>query len=165
VRLPLFVTLTVGRSIAGLSAAPDLGIVPRQMSRPISYRGAPLTIIQLYREDEEYLSSHDAILRLAPAFRHVVLDRVRGEAEYEKEWDKCIRLKAPEVILQTYSLATCRTVWVEIADADGPDDWIRFPLWSRRAIFIEFASAEESHGLRPTVEKLAGLLEYEVDAD
>jgi hypothetical protein len=124
-----------------------------------------LTIIQLYREDEEYLTSHDAILRFAPAFRHVVLDRLRGEAEYRKEWDKCIRLKAPEVILERYSIANCRTVWVEIADADGSIDWVRFALWSRRDIFIEFASAEEWERLRATVEKLAGLLEYGIDAE
>ena len=122
-------------------------------------------VIQLYREDEEYLSSHDAILRIAPVFRHVVLDRARGEAEYRQEWDKCIRLKAPEGILERYSLANCRTVWVEIADADGPDDWVRFPLWSRRDIFIEFASAAQWERLRPTVEKLAGLLDYGIDVE
>ena len=75
-----------------------------------------MPIIQLYRQDEEYLSSDEAIRRIAPAFRHVVLDRARGEAEYRKEWDKVKSLNAPEVILQTYSLANCRTVWVELSN-------------------------------------------------
>jgi hypothetical protein len=122
-----------------------------------------MVVTQLYREDEEHLSSHDAILRIAPAFRRVVLDRVRGEAEYVKEWNKCIALKAPEPILQTYSLANCRTVWVEVADDDSPDDWVRFALWSRRDIFIEFPTEAERDRLRPTVRELAKLLGYEVE--
>jgi hypothetical protein len=122
-----------------------------------------MVITQLYRENEEHLSSHEAILRVVPAFRRVVLDRVRGEAEYVKEWNKCVTLKAPVPILQTYSLANCSTVWVEVADDDGPDGWVRFALWPRRDIFIEFASVAERDRLRPTVEKLAGLLGYEVE--
>jgi hypothetical protein len=122
-----------------------------------------MVVTQLYREDEEYLSSEDAVLRIAHAFRRVVLDRIRGKAEYVKEWDKCIALKAPEPILQTYSLANCRTVWVEVADDDGPDGWVKFVLWSRRDIFIEFPSEFERDRLRSTVEKLAGLLGCEVE--
>jgi hypothetical protein len=122
-------------------------------------------IIQLYRPDEEYLSSHEAIRRIAPAFRHVVLDRARGEAEYRKEWDKVKSLNAPEVILQTYSLANCRTAWVEVTDDDGTDGWVRFPLWSRRDIFIEFESDAEYIRLRPTIKKLATLLGYVAEDD
>jgi hypothetical protein len=118
---------------------------------------------QLYREDEEHLPSLDVVLRIAPAFRRVVLDRIRGEAEYIKEWNKCINLQAPESILQTYSLANCRTVWVEVSDEDGPDSWLRFFLWTRRDIFIEFASELERDQLRPLVAKLAQLLGYQVE--
>jgi hypothetical protein len=128
-------------------------------------REVSVTIIQLYRPDEDYLTSHEAIRRFAPAFRHVVVDRARGEMEYQKEWDKVKSLKAPEVILQTYSLANCRTVWVEVTDDDGNDGWVRFPLWSRRDIFVEFASDAEYTRLRPTVEKLAKLLGYIADDD
>ena len=124
-----------------------------------------MTTIQLYRPDEEYLSSNDAIRRIAPAYRHVVLDRARGEAEYLKEWDKVKSLNAPEVILQTYSLANCRTVWVEVTDDDGADGWVRFALWSRRDIFIDFSSEEGFARLRPTVEKLAMLLGYVVECE
>ena len=119
-----------------------------------------MPIIQIYRPDEEYLSSRDAIRRIAPAFRHVVLDRARGEGEYQKEWDKVKSLNAPEAILQTYSLANCHTVWVEVNDDDRADGWVRFPLWPRRDIFIEFGSDAEYTRLRPTVEKLAVLLGY-----
>ena len=122
-----------------------------------------MPVIQLYRPDEEYLSSHKAIRRIAPAFRHVVLDRAHGEAEYRKEWDKYKSLNAPEVILRTYSLANCRTVWVEVTDDDGTNDWVRFPLWSRRDIFIKFESDTEYNRLRPAVEKLATLLGYVAD--
>jgi hypothetical protein len=117
-------------------------------------------IIQLYRPDEEYLTSHEAVRRIAPAFRQVVLDRARGEKEYRKEWDKAKSLNAPEVILQTYSLANCRTVWVEVAEDDATDAWVRFALWSRRDIFIELESDAQYIQLRPTVEKLATLLGY-----
>jgi hypothetical protein len=142
--------MATGASLMG--PAPLSGVILRwRVSVPI---------IQLYRLNEEYLSSHDAIRRIAPAFRHVILDRARGEAEYRKEWDKVKSLNAPEAILQTYSLANCRTVWVEVADNDGADGWVRFPLWSRRDIFIEFSSAAEYTRLRPTVEKLAMVLGY-----
>lgn len=124
-----------------------------------------MTSIQLYRPDEEYLTSHEAIRRIAPAFRHVVLDRFRGEGEYQKEWDKVRALNAPEVILQTYSLANCRTAWVEVSDDDGVDGWVRFALWSRRDINIDFDSDAECARLRPTVEKLATLLGYVAEKD
>jgi len=122
-----------------------------------------MVITQLYRADEEYLSSHDAIVRIAPAFRHVIIDRARGEVEYTKEWNKCIAVKAPEPILRSYSLANCRTIWVEVADGDGPDDWLGFALWSQRDIFIEFASEAKRDRLRPTLRRLGALLGYEVD--
>lgn len=124
-----------------------------------------MTSVQLYRADEEHLSSHDAIRRIAPAFRHVVLDRARGETEYRKEWDKVKSLNAPEAILQTYSLANCRTVWVEVADTEEADGWVRFALWSRRDIYIQFADDDEHARLRPIVEKLATLLGYVVEED
>jgi hypothetical protein len=124
-----------------------------------------MTSIQLFRPDEEYLSSQDAIRRIAPAFRHVVLDRARGEAEYKKAWDKARSLNAPEVILQPYSLANCRTVWVEVSDDDGTDGWVRFVLWPRQDINIDFANDAECARLRPTVEKLAKLLGYIAEED
>jgi hypothetical protein len=100
--------------------------------------------------------------RIAHAFRHVVLDRARGEAAYQKEWDKVKSLNAPEVILQTYSLANCRTVWVQVSDDDGNDGWVRFILWPRREINIDFGDDTECARLLPTVKKLATLLGYVV---
>lgn len=122
-----------------------------------------MRFIKLYCPEEDDLPSHGVIRRIAPAFRYVVLDRARGEAEYRKEWDKVKSLNAPEVILQTYSIANCRTVWVEVADRTN--GWLRFMLWSRRGITIEFESDAEYTRLLPTVEKLAILLGYVAEVD
>jgi hypothetical protein len=135
----------------------------RPLNLAVRRRRACVPIIQLYPLDEQYLSSHEAIRRIAPAFRHVVFDCARGEAEYRKEWDKVKSLNVPEVTLQTYSLANCRTVWVELTDDDGTDGWVRFPLWSRRMILIEFKSDAEYTRLRPTIQKLVTLLGYAAD--
>ena len=64
-----------------------------------------------------------------------------------------------------YSLANCRTVWVEVSDDGGSDGWVRFALWSRRDINIDFGGDAGASRLRPTVEKLATLLGYVAEED
>lgn len=114
----------------------------------------------LYRDDEVYLSSHEVILRISPSFRRVVLDRVRGKAEYLKEWDRLTRLNAPQVILQRFSREDDRTVWVSLSDDEGPDSGVTFVLWPRGEIWIEHDSASTRERVWPTITKLAELLGY-----
>lgn len=66
--------------------------------------GFVMLFVQLYRMDEDYLTSQDALRRIAPSFRYVVIDRARGEKEYLKHWTKLIALNAPKVILESMSL-------------------------------------------------------------
>jgi hypothetical protein len=117
---------------------------------------------ELVRDDERYLTADDVLLRIVPAFRHLILDRARGEAEYRKRRDKYIHLNAPDYIVEEFALPKCRTVWVSLADGDAQDDWVDFVLWPGQPIEMDFLTEADRERLQPTVRKLAALLEYNV---
>jgi hypothetical protein len=119
-------------------------------------------------EEAEGLRSDEALLRIVPAFKKVMIDRVRGEAAYKKERDKIFSLNPPDVIRDAYPPTNSKIVWVEVADEDGPDQWIGMILPAgtcgcySNEILIEFPSLKESERLRPLVDKLGRVLEYNV---
>ncbi len=122
-------------------------------------------------EEAEGLRSDDALLRILPAFKKVTIDRIRGEAEYKKERDKILALNPPDVIRNAYPVTDSTIVRVEVADQDGPDDWVGFILPAgtcgcySNEIAIQFSSGKERDRLRPVIEKLGRILEYDVSND
>jgi hypothetical protein len=128
-----------------------------------------LVFSTLYREEEaERLPSEDAVLRIVPAFQRVLIDRIRGEAVYKAHRDKILALNPPDVVRNRLPPTNSKIVWVGVADQDGPDDWVGMILPAgtcgcyTNEILIEFSSLEESERLRPVVDKLGRILEYEV---
>jgi hypothetical protein len=117
---------------------------------------------QLYRADEQYLPLNEAIRRIAPAFRRVRFDRVRGDAGVREQYAKLVALKVPDVILASHLTQLGVTIHAAVSDGEGDEDWVEFVLGPHQDIFVESATAADRERLRPTVEKLAGVLGYEI---
>jgi hypothetical protein len=117
---------------------------------------------QLYRADEQYLPLDEAIRRIAPVFRRVRFDRVRGDAGIREQYAELVALQVPEVILASHLTQLGMTVHTAVSDGEDLDDWVEFVLGPHQDVFVGYATQSDRERLRSTVEKLANVLGYQI---
>ena len=119
--------------------------------------------ILYHRDGEGAHHEPDQVLRrIAPAFRYVVVDKVRGDSLVQEKYAELLALPAPEVILLSHRSFFGRTAFVTLADDEAGEWRIRFLLQPCCEIRVEYGSPEQREDCRPMLEKLARLLGYEI---
>ena len=118
----------------------------------------------LYHSDGEgaHHEPDEVLRRIAPAFRYVVIDKARGDRLIQEKYTELLDMRAPEVILRSHRSLFGRTVFVTLADDDAGALQIRFLLQPCCEIRVKYDAEWRRDEYRPMLEKLAGLLGYEI---
>ena len=138
-----------------------LGRVAKRDLWRAHFGGTQLIRDQLYDPNDEHLPIDEAIRRIAPAFRQVRFDWVRGDAIVRENYDQMFARGTPEIILQSQRSLFGASVWVSIRDGEG-EDWVEFLLLSYTDVWIEYRSATDREKQLATVNAIAALLGYQV---
>ena len=104
----------------------------------------------------------EVLHRIGPAFRYVVIDKASGDRLVQAGYERLLEIGTPEVILESHRWLFGRTVFVTLADDDASEHRIRFLLQPYGAINVEYEGDKDA--CRPMLEKLAGILGYEIGA-
>jgi len=124
---------------------------------------ATRVFVRLVGSGEDVLPD-DAIRRLTDAFSHVRIDSARGADEYRKEWDRFLSLNPPECLRDQYSMAKCKTLWMEVGDGT-PENRVAFFLWPHQYPDIDFQTRIEYLQRRALVRQVATALGLRVVDD
>ena len=118
----------------------------------------------LYHPDGEgaHHEPDEVLRRVAPAFRYVIIDKVRGDRLVAEKYTQLLAIPAPEVILRSHRSLFGRTVFVTLADDDAGESRIRSLLQPCSEIWVEYESSLGRDDCRPLLDKLAALLGYEI---
>jgi hypothetical protein len=119
---------------------------------------------QLYHPDDEHLAVDEAIRRIAPAFRQVRFDWVRGDAIVRENYDQMFARGTPEIILQSHRSLFGVSVWVSVRGGEG-EDWVEFLLLPYTDVWIEYRSATDREKQLATVNAIAARLGYRVESE
>jgi hypothetical protein len=111
-----------------------------------------------------YHDPGEVLRRIAPAFAHVTIDTAGADQSVRAHHTYLSDLRAPPVVLDGYQQMFGRTAFVTLADDEPGEVRVRFHLMPDLPIGIEYQSADEQTQCRPTVEKLARVLGYEIGA-
>ncbi|QJW93761.1 hypothetical protein [Frigoriglobus tundricola] len=112
----------------------------------------------LYHPDGYHHDLTEAVRRIAPAFRRVVIDRDRGDTWVRGGYDELGRLNAPRVIRESHLSMLGRTAHIIVADEAGCAE---FYLVGGEDIEVEYASDAHRAECRGVVRVLAEVLGYE----
>jgi hypothetical protein len=111
----------------------------------------------LYEVDGYHHGLDDALRRIAPAFRRVVIDRDRGDEWIRRGYEQLGELNAPDVIRESHLSMVGRTAHVSISDGSGCAE---FFITGGEDIGIEYDSIEHRAACREIASKLAEVLGY-----
>jgi len=112
-----------------------------------------------------YLAPAEAVNRMVHAFGVHQIDRAKGEALADEIITKLEQLGAPAEVLESYRACRQCAVSCYLSDDGSDDSYLSFTLWPDKPIFIGYSSARHEQRSRVLLERLAGVLGYEISGD
>jgi hypothetical protein len=116
------------------------------------------------REGQSYLETQEVVRRLRTVFRYVDADTNRATVELEEGIRHMLTAREIFTDEQIEKARRARGQSIDVIVADDPDTVsLRFLIEPNESVFIGYESGEQEETAQPLLERVAQVLDYEIE--